>query len=105
MIDDFPQSSKDENPLPHGFLKNNEELLILRKGTAKSAKPAKFFDFLSVLRVLSGSKFLSDTILRKHIPSRHATRKTRTNFGNENKTQNGLQYGYPNEGEDYDATF
>jgi hypothetical protein len=31
-----------------GFLKNNEELLILRNGIAKSAKSAKFFDFLCV---------------------------------------------------------
>jgi hypothetical protein len=50
---------------PHGFLKNNEELLILQNGTAKSAKSAKFFDFLCVLRGLGGSKLLSAINLRK----------------------------------------
>jgi hypothetical protein len=53
----------------YGFLKNKEELLILQKGTAQSAKFATFFDFLGVLpgteptgrcRGLGGSKFLSD---------------------------------------------
>jgi hypothetical protein len=49
----------------YGFLNVTAGFAILRNSTARSAKPAKFYDFLGVLREFSGSKLLSDINLRK----------------------------------------
>jgi hypothetical protein len=48
-----------------GFLKVTAGFAILPNSTARSAKPAKFYDFPGVLRELNGSKLLSDINLRK----------------------------------------